>query len=126
MVNELADNNVSVAFDVTGIADTISGTARLVRAMPWVPPYPPSPKLVILGSYTDPIVLDYDPLFMDEVDIVFSRDTRPDDISDMLKLLAENKVNPDLLDARIFAADEAPTAYQEMIQQKLMRVQFKW
>ena len=125
-VDEYADKNVSVAMDVTGIADTIKNTARLVRSMPWSPPFPPSPKLVILGSYTDPIVLDYDSLFMDEVDILFSRDTRPEDINDMLNLLKEKKVNPRFLSAKCFDVDEAPQAYKELVEKKLMRVIFKW
>lgn len=125
-VDEYADNNVSVAMDVTGIADTIKNTARLVRSMSWSPPYSASPKLVILGSYTDPIVLDYDPLFMDEVDILFSRDTRPDDINDMLTLLREKKVNPWVINAKCYDADDAPQAYKELIEKKLMRVIFKW
>jgi 3-hydroxyethyl bacteriochlorophyllide a dehydrogenase len=125
-VDEYADKNVSVAIDVTGIADTIKNTAKLVRSMPWSPPYPPSPKLVILGSYTDPIVLDYDPLFMDEVDILFSRDTRSDDIDDMLNLLNEKKVNPRVLTAKCFDVDDAPQAYKKLVEKKLMRVIFKW
>lgn len=88
-VRAYSNDNVAVAMDVTGIADMIKNTAQLLRPMPWSRPYPSSPKLVILGSYTDPIVLDYDPLFMNEVDILFSRDTRSDDIRDMLNLLNE-------------------------------------
>ncbi|NIO87793.1 MAG: hypothetical protein GTN68_45385 [Candidatus Aminicenantes bacterium] len=94
--------------------------------MPWSPPYPPSPKLVILGSYADPIVLDYDPLFMDEVDILFSRDTRPDDVKDILALLAEKKVNPRVLNAKCYDVDDAPQAYNDLVNNKLMRVLFKW
>ena len=125
-VDEYADKNVSVVMDVTGIADAIKNTASLVRSMPWNPPYPASPKLVILSSYTDPIVLDYDPLFMDEVDMLFSRNTRPDDINDMLNLIKEKKVNPRVLNAKCFNVDDAPQAYKELVEKKLMRVIFKW
>lgn len=125
-VKAYSNDNVAVAMDVTGIADTIMNTAQLLRPMPWSPPYPPSPKLVILGSYSDPIVLDYDPIFMNEVDILFSRDTRPEDIRDMLNLLKEKKVNPKVLDAKIYDANDAPTAYYEMVEKKLMRMIFKW
>lgn len=125
-VKEFSNDNVSVAMDVTGIADTIMNTAQLLRPMPWSPPYPSSPKLVILGSCTDPIKLDYDPLFMNEVDILFSRDTRPDDIRDMLNLLKEKKVNPTVLDARCYDASDAAQGYQEMIENRLMRMIFKW
>lgn len=125
-VKAYSNDDVAVAMDVTGLADTIKDTAQLLRPMPWSPPYPPSPKLVILGSYTDPLVLDYDPLFMSEVDILFSRDTRPDDIRDMLHLLKEQKVNPGVLNAKCYAADDAPWAYHELIEHKLMRMIFKW
>ncbi len=125
-VNEYSQANVSVVIDATGIASQLKNSARLVRPMPWSPPYPPSPRLVILGSYTEPIVLDYDPLFMDEVDILFSRDTRPDDIKEMLELLAEKKVNPRALAATCYPVNDAPQAYREMVENKLMRMIFKW
>jgi len=125
-VNEYGNANVSVVIDATGIASELKNSARLVRPMPWSSPYPASPRLVILGSYTDPIVMDYDPLFMDEVDILFSRDTRPDDIRDMLNLLKEKKVKPKVLNATCYDASEAPQAYGELVEKKLMRVVFKW
>ncbi len=125
-VHEYGNQNVSVAMDVTGISGTIKDTATLLRSMPWNPPYLPSPKLVILGSYTDPIVLDYDPLFMDEVDVLFSRDTRPDDIKEILHLLNEKKVNPRVLNAKCYDAEDAPQAYKDLVENKLMRVLFKW
>lgn len=125
-VNEYGQENVSVVIDATGSASELKNSARLVRTMPWSPPYPPSPRLVILGSYTEPIVLDYDPLFMDEVDILFSRDTRPDDIKDMLDLLAVQKVNPRALDATCYHANDAPQAYLDLIEKRLLRMIFKW
>jgi 3-hydroxyethyl bacteriochlorophyllide a dehydrogenase len=125
-VNKYTEENVSVAIDVTGIADTIKSTARLVRSMPWSPPYPPSPKLVILGSYSDPITLDYDSIFMNEVDILVSRDTRSDDIKDMLVLLSKKKVNPRAISAKCYNALDAQKAYRNLVEQKPMRVVFKW
>lgn len=125
-VDSYSGGKVTVAMDVTGVPHTIMETARLVRAMPWSPPFPASARLVILGSYTEPIILNYDPLFMTEIDILFSRDTRPDDISDMLNLLAQRKVNPGALSTRFFDVDDAPEAYRQMLEGKIMRIAFKW
>ncbi len=125
-VDAYGQANVSVVIDATGIASQLKNSARLVRSMPWRPPYPPSSRLVILGSYTEPIVLDYDPLFMDEVDILFSRDTRPDDIREMLALLSTAKVKPEALATSCYPANDAPQAYREMVENNLMRMIFKW
>lgn len=125
-VEEYGNNNVSVAIDVTGVADNIKNTAELVRTMPWEPPYPPSPRLVVLGSYSDPLKLDYDPLFMNEVDILFSRDVIAADVEQMLNLLAAKKITPAALKAKCYKADEAPKAYKELIEKQLMRIVFEW
>lgn len=125
-VADYGRQNVSVAIDATGIAATIPQTAQLLREMPWVAPFPASPRLVILGSYTAPIVLDYDPLFLCEADILFSRDTRPEDIHEMMQLLADKKINPAVLNARKYPVSNAPQAYRDLVEHKLMRLIFEW
>ena len=125
-VHEYSDGGVDAAIDVTGIPETLMSTADLARPMPWSPPYPPSPRVVVLGSYAKPITLDYDPLFMSETDILFSRDVRPDDIKEMISLLADGKVSPKTLNAKCFDVSEVQAAYQQMVDEKLMRILFKW
>lgn len=125
-VREYSNGGVSVAVDVTGIASTIKNTANLVYDMPWADPYPAAPRILILGSYTDPIVLDYDPLFMNEVDIHFSRDMRSEDLVDVLNLIHQKKVKPSILPAKCYDVNEAPAAYKELVDQKMMRILFKW
>lgn len=125
-VREYSNGGVSVAVDVTGIAATIKGTANLVYDMPWAEPYPAAPRILILGSYTDPIELDYDPLFMNEVDIHFSRDMRSEDLVDILNLIHEGKVKPSVLPAKCYDVSDAHAAYKELVDQKMMRILFKW
>jgi len=125
-VFEYSDGGVDVAVDVTGIAKTIPGTCDLVRPMPWAPPYPDAPRILILGSYTDPIVLDYDPLFFNEVDIHFTRDMRADDLKKVLQLIAEKKIQPGVLNAKVYPVNDAAKAYKELVDQKLMRILFQW
>ncbi|MEJ2568457.1 MAG: zinc-binding dehydrogenase, partial [candidate division WOR-3 bacterium] len=66
-VKEISNSGVDVAIDVTGIANTVDKTARLVHTKPWTPPYPPSARIVLLGSYSQPVTFTYHPtLFQNE------------------------------------------------------------
>ncbi|MBN2091815.1 zinc-binding dehydrogenase [candidate division KSB1 bacterium] len=126
-VQEITNGGLDVAIDATGIAETVDSTARLVHGKPWSPPFPPSARVVILGSYTRPIVFDYnDTLFWNEPDILPSRDTVPDDLKAVLLLLSQKKIQPRLIPARHFSFLEAPAAYKELLAKKLMRVIFSW
>jgi len=126
-VKEISNGGVDVAIDATGIAKLVDSTARLVYPRPWAPPYPPHPRVVILGTSSEPIPFTYSPtLFDNEPDIFPSRDTTPDDHTEMMDLIATGKVNPDCVPAKTFHFEDAPAAYKELIDKKLMRIVFSW
>ncbi len=126
-VKEISNGGVDVAIDATGIAKLVDSTARLVHTKPWAPPYPPSGRVVILGTSNEPISFSYSPtLFDNEPDIFPSRDTVPDDLSEMMQLIAAGKVKPDVIPAKQFDFKDAPAAYEELIDKKLMRMVFSW
>lgn len=126
-VKEISNGGVSVAMDVTGVASTVNLTAQLVYGKPWAPPYPPSARVVILGSYTEPISFSYiDALFMNEPDILPSRDTTAEDLSETLSLIEKKQIKPDIIPAKIFSYLDVSTAYKEMYEKKLMRITFSW
>ena len=126
-VKELSNGGVDVAIDVTGIAATVDKTAQLVYSKPWDPPFPPSPRVVTLGTYTQPVCFSYHPtLFTNEPDIITARDTTLEDMTEMAQLIADGKVKPELVPATIAGMDQAPAAYRDLLDKKMMRLIFKW
>ena len=126
-VKALSDGGVDVAVDATGVAAVADRTARLVHGKPWTPPLPPSARIVLLGSYTEPVAFSYHPtLFNNEPDILPSRDTTPADMIEMMGLIAAGHVNPDFLPARVYPVASAVQAYDDLLTNKLMRVVFDW
>jgi 2-desacetyl-2-hydroxyethyl bacteriochlorophyllide A dehydrogenase len=126
-VKEISSGGVDVAIDVTGVAAVADQTARLVRPKPWHPPYPPSARVVLLGSYTEPVAFSYHPtLFANEPDILPSRDVTPADLQEMLGLLASGQVNPGFLPAKTYPVASAPQAYSDLMANKLLRIVFDW
>jgi len=126
-VKELTNGGADVAFDVTGIASTVDKTGQLVHGKPWKPPYPPSARIVLLASYTEPVAFSYFPtLFDNEPDIFPSRDCIPQDIADVLKLILSKKLNPLLIPYKIFSYKESPAGYNELLNKKTNRVIFDW
>lgn len=126
-VKDLSNGGVDVAIDVTGIADAVDGTARLVHDKPWAPPYPPSARVVLLGSYTEPVSFSYHPtLFGNEPNILPSRDSTLDDLKEMISLIAAGKVKPDLLPAAVAPVSRARQGYKDVLNKKVMRLIFDW
>ncbi|MGE5558070.1 MAG: zinc-dependent alcohol dehydrogenase [Bacillota bacterium] len=126
-VKKITGGGADVAVDVTGIASTVDQTARLLRSKPWQPPYPPSGRLVILGSYTEPVVFSYHPtLFEIEPDIYPSRDCTPDDLKKTMALIAAGAVKPSAVPARVFSYSEAEQAYQVLLDRKAVRIIYRW
>jgi len=126
-IKELTNGGVDVAIDATGVASSVDKTARLLREKPWVAPFPPSGKLVILGSYKSPISFDYfSTLFNIEPDIFVSRDIIPDDIYDIIELISRCKFDPLLIPHKVLPYTSCTSAYKELLEQKITRVIFKW
>jgi 2-desacetyl-2-hydroxyethyl bacteriochlorophyllide A dehydrogenase len=126
-VKALSNGGVDVAVEATGVASVADQTARLVRGKSWSPPYPPSARVVLLGSYTEPVAFSYHPtLFDNEPDILPSRYTTRSDMLDMMQLIAEKKVDPAVLPAAVVPVKDAVRAYQDLMSKKTMRVIFNW
>ena len=126
-VKALSNGGVDVAVDATGVAAVADRTARLVHGKPWLPPFPPSARVVLLGSYAEPVAFSYHPtLFANEPDILPSRDTTRADMIEMMGLIASGKVNPGVLPARVYPVASAPQGYQDLLANKLMRIIFDW
>ena len=126
-VRQLSGGGVDVAIDVTGVAGVVDQTARLVHGKPWTPPYPPSGRVVLLGSYSQPVAFSYHPtLFGNEPDILPSRDTTRADMLEMMGLIADGRVHPGVLPASMASFKDAPQTYRDLKSGKTMRVIFNW
>ncbi len=126
-VRALTRGGVDVAIDATGVAAAVETTARLVRSRPWSPPYPAAARVVLLGSYTEPVALSYHPtLFDNEPDVLPSRYTTREEMEEVLRLIAAGRVDPSLLPAAVVPFHEAPAAYRDLLDGTRMRVVFDW
>ncbi len=126
-VKALTNGGVTVAVDVTGVAAAADSTARLVFEKPWDPPYPEPSRVLLLGSYSEPVAFSYHPtLFANEPNIITSRDTTQADMKEMMQLIADGKVDPSVLPAVEYPVDAAPQAYTDLVEKKIMRVYFSW
>ncbi|MBN2001654.1 zinc-binding dehydrogenase [candidate division KSB1 bacterium] len=126
-VKKISEGGVDVAIDATGAAEAVDATARLVYSKPWQPPYPPSGRVVLLGSYTKPVSFFYHPtLFENEPDILPSRYTTFDEMERVVDLIHKKAIKPEVIPAKVYDYKDAPRAYAELKQQNLMRVIFSW
>lgn len=118
---------VDVAIDATGLAATVDQTMKLLRVKPWDPPYPPSARLVLLGSVTDPICLTYSPgMFEIEVEIFVSRDCTRDDMVDAMGMIRDRAINIDSISQLVLPYTEAGQGYRELLRRTTQRVIFTW
>lgn len=131
-VIELTKGGVDVAIDVTGIASTVDQTARLIRPRPFAynpkdDQNPPIGRLLILGSYPDPICFNYHPTLFDaEIDIHISRDIVFEDLMEALDLIISKKISTDFIPYKVFRYHEAPLAYKELLDKKIAKAIFSW
>jgi len=128
-VRKLTDGGVDVAIDVTGVASVVDQTCRLLPIKGWDPdpPYPPSGRLVILGSYTEPVAFSFRPsLFSIEPDIFPSRDCTPVDIREALGLIASGAIRPRSIPTTVVSFQEAAQAYAALRDRTAVRVVFQW
>ncbi len=126
-VKELTDGGVDVVVDVTGVPHAADSIARLITPQPWAPPYPPNGRVVLLGSYSEPVSFHYHPtLFANEPDILPSRYCTKDEMVEIVAMMADGRLKPNAIPAQIYAIEDAISAYDELVDKKMMRVLFEW
>jgi bacteriochlorophyllide a dehydrogenase len=126
-VAALTGGGVDVAIDATGAASIIDQTIRLIREKPWSEPLPPSGRLVILGSYSEPISFNYEAsLFGREPDIFPSRDHTYSDLVEAMDLIASGAIKTGAIAALRLPYTQAAAGYQALMDRSAMRVIFDW
>ncbi|MFA4943783.1 MAG: zinc-binding dehydrogenase [Lentisphaeria bacterium] len=127
MVERYTDHGLTVAVDVTGLASTVEATLRLLPDIhPWKPPFPPISRFLLLGSYAEPITLNYRFLFEIEPDVIISRDCNYTDLLEALALISSGQVNPKGIPTTIVPFGDAPKAYDDLVKRRAVRVVYKW
>jgi len=126
MVSRYSNNGLTVAVDVTGVAATIDSTIQLLPDKPWTPPFAPAARFLLLGSYADPIVITYAPMFMIEPDLIVSRDCNQADLAESLELICSGQVKVKGIPTTIADFADAPKAYDDLVNRRAVRVVFKW
>jgi len=126
MVKRYSNNELTVAVDVTGVASTVDSTIQLLPAKPWQPPFPRTGRFLLLGSYADPIVITYRPMYVIEPDLIVSRDCDHPDLVEALALISSGQVKPKGIPTTIVPFTDAPKAYDDLINRRAIRVVYKW
>lgn len=125
-VHALTTGGANVAFDATGLAQTLEATSSYLRPRPWDEPLDHCPRLVLQGTVEDPVRLDYFSLFKPEVDLITPRDCDTRDIVDSLSLMASGSIRPELIPHSLYSYREAQEAYDRLVDREIMRVLFTW
>ncbi len=131
-VMEITEGGVDVAIDVTGIASNVDSTANLLKPRPYAlkptdNPNPSAGRLLILGSYTDPVCFNYHPtLFDHEIDILVSRDCTYFDLLEALSLIKEEKINFEAIKFEIFDFRNAGEGYKKLMNKEIIKAIFRW
>lgn len=127
MVERYTNHGLTVAVDVTGLASTIESTLQLLPDIhPWKPPFPPISRFLLLGSYVEPITINYRFLFEIEPDMIISRDCNYTDHIEALALISSGQVKPKGIPTTIVPFTNAPKAYDDLINRRAIRVVYKW
>lgn len=86
-LRSLRPEGAEIVVDATGVPAVLGQAAGLVRNLPWDGLVHPVGRLLVQGSYAEPLVLPYDALFEREAHVLVPRDCRPADILAVLDLM---------------------------------------
>lgn len=125
-VREITGGGATVAFDATGLASTLEGTAAYLRVRPWDTDPGDAARLVLQGTVEEPVTLGYRTLFAPEIDLITPRDCDTADLVDSLSLMAAGKIDPGIIPATTYHYTKAAEAYPRLVEREIMRVLFTW
>lgn len=125
-VADITGGGAAVAFDATGIPETLESTAALLKPRPWDAPPERCARLVLQGTLEDSLTLAYRTLFVPEIDLITPRDCDTGDIIDSLALMATGELRPEIIPFTSYKFVDAATAYPRLVNREIMRVLFTW
>jgi 2-desacetyl-2-hydroxyethyl bacteriochlorophyllide A dehydrogenase len=107
-------DGADMVVDCTGSAKVLASSIRLTRTPPWGPVDSRGhPKLVIQGSYSGAISIDYMEAFMKQIEVHFPRDMHLEDKQDALNQLTSGRLNVSSL-VTIADPDHAQQVYEQL------------
>lgn len=115
-----------VVVDATGVAAVLNEAIALGR-----PPSPDDPRhrsarIVVQGSYADPVALRYETCARGESQLLFPHDHQPRDVAAVLDLLARRQLRVDDLLSLVLAPGEAAAGYARLQEHAAVLVAFDW
>ncbi|MBC8143642.1 MAG: zinc-binding dehydrogenase, partial [Armatimonadetes bacterium] len=127
-VRAVLPNGADIVVDATGFDGAANQAALIARETgrddtPEVPA-----RYLVQGSYPESVAFPYIPAFHRELTVLFSRDTRPQDLRDVLDLLRRGKLNLQGVLGQPFAPTDAPQVYADLQARKgdLLTAAFQW
>lgn len=125
-VHTLTGGGADVAFDATGLVESLEQTSTFLRQRPWDDDPSNCARLILQGTVEDRVTIDYFALFRPEIDLVTPRDCDTQDLVDSLALMANGRLRPEIIYTTKFSYREADQAYTRLVSRELMRVLFTW
>lgn len=122
----LLGTGADVVVDATGVATVLNDAIALGR-----PPAPGDPssgsaRIVVQGSYADPVPLSYETCARGEYRLLFPHDHQASDVSMALDLMARRRLVVDDLISLILAPAEAAMGYARLQRHEALLVAFDW
>ena len=112
--------------DATGVAPVLNEAIPLGR-----PPTPGEPssgsaRIVVQGSYAEPMPLSYETCARGEYHLLFPHDHQAGDVTMALDLMARRRLVVDDLLTTILAPAEAALGYARLQRREALLVSFDW
>jgi 2-desacetyl-2-hydroxyethyl bacteriochlorophyllide A dehydrogenase len=111
----LQPEGFEIVVDATGSPRVASGLHQMFSTLPWGDAATTDRKLIVQGSYPAEFPIPYQEYFSYETTIVIPRDSRPSDLRTILNMMASGDLSVDNLVAERLPADQAQTAYDQLI-----------
>lgn len=127
-VRALLPGGADIVVDATGYDGAANQAILLARETGFDDTPAVPARYLVQGSYPESVAFPYIPAFARELTVLFSRDTRPQDLRDVLDLMKRGKLNLDGVLGQPFAPDDAPQVYADLQARKgnLLTAAFQW
>ena len=122
----LLGTGADVVVEATGVAPVLNEAIALGR-----PPAPGdhssgSARIVVQGSYADPVPINYETCARGEYRLLFPHDHQPSDVTMALDLMARRRLIVDDLMTLVLAPAEAATGYARLQRREALLLAFDW
>ncbi len=117
-----------IVVDATGAARVLADSVALLRTPPWETVLRDVPRLVVQGSYGEPMTLSYQQAFMKEAAVLFPRNHTLFDDRAVLDLMVRGKLPASKIVGEVREPKDASEVYKTLKEnpREMLTANFRW